>query len=246
MTERIIMKTILHKAHTRGHFNHGWLDTHHTFSFADYFDPDRVHFGMLRVLNDDTVAPQEGFGMHSHHNMEIVSIPLSGDLEHRDSMGNRAVINKGQIQVMSAGTGVRHSEYNKNDDQNVAFLQIWVLPDRENVEPRYGEAVIADLVERNKLSEIVTPYPGNGKGLWIYQQAWFSLGELDKGAVVTYDLKSKISYGVYVFVIQGDARINDEIELNKRDGLGISETEAFSIEALTDAEVLLIEVPPLL
>lgn len=239
------METILHRADTRGHFNHGWLNTHHTFSFADYFDPERVHFGALRVLNDDAVTPRQGFGMHSHHNMEIVSIPLFGDLEHRDSMGNVAIINKGQIQVMSAGTGVRHSEYNKNDDQYVEFLQIWVIPDRENVEPRYEEAVIADLIEKNKLSEIVTPYPGNGKGLWIYQNAWFSMGQLDKGTQVTYDLKSDKSYGVYVFVIEGDIRIGD-LELNKRDGMGITKASSFTVEALSDAEVLLIEVPPLI
>ena len=239
------MKTIMHRANTRGHFDHGWLDTHHTFSFADYYDPNRIHFGALRVLNDDTVAAGRGFGMHPHRDMEIISIPTRGDLEHKDSMGNVSIINRGTVQVMSAGTGVRHSEYNKNSDQPVEFFQIWVLPDRENVEPRYGEAVISDLVERNRFSEIVKPYPGDGKGLWIYQDAWFSLGEFDTGAEAAYTLKSKDSYGVYVFVIEGEIEVNGEVRLNRRDGMGVTETDSFTVKAITEAEVLLIEVPSL-
>ena len=239
------MKVFIHRAKSRGHFNHGWLDTYHTFSFAEYFDPQRIHFGVLRVLNDDTVAGGEGFGMHSHHNMEIVSIPLEGDLEHEDSMGNKQVIRKGQIQVMSAGTGVRHSEYNKNADKPAKFLQIWLLPNQQEVEPRYDEANIKDLLQPNKLNEIVKPYPGDGKALWVYQKAWFSLGKLDEGTEVTYELKSKESEGVYLFVIEGEVIINDDIELLLRDGMGISDTGSFRIRALTGAEILLMEVPPL-
>lgn len=239
------MKVIIHRAKSRGHFNHGWLDTHHTFSFAEYFDPARVHFGALRVLNDDTVAPGEGFGTHSHHNMEIVSIPLEGDLEHQDSIGHKGVIHTGMIQVMSAGTGVRHSEYNKNQDKPVRFLQIWVVPDRSEAEPRYEDADIRDLLIPNQLNEIVKPYPGDGQGAWIYQQAWFSLGRLDEGAEVGYTLKSEKSYGVYVFVIEGEVVVDDDVELLLRDGMGITDAASFRIKALTDAELLLIEVPAL-
>ena len=240
------MKIIIHRAKSRGHYNHGWLDTYHTFSFGEYFDPARVHFGALRVLNDDTVEPGQGFGLHSHHNMEIVSIPLEGDLEHLDNMGNKQLIRKGMIQVMSAGTGVRHSEYNRNEDKPAKFLQIWVLPDTQEVEPRYNEASIDELVEPNRLTEIVKPYPGDGKGVWVYQQAWFSIGVLDKDAEVEYRMKSTESYGVYVFVIEGEVIIDDDIELLMRDGMGVTDASSFRIRALTDkAEVLLIEVPPL-
>jgi len=239
------MKVIIHRAKSRGHFNHGWLDTFHTFSFAEYFDPARVHFGALRVLNDDTVAPGQGFGMHSHHNMEIVSIPLEGDLEHQDSMGNKQVIRKGHVQVMSAGTGVRHSEYNKNSDRPVKFLQIWILPNKQDIEPRYEDVAVGELLEPNKLCEIVKPYPGDGQGLWIYQEAWFSMGKLDTGTEITYQLKSKKSYGVYVFVIDGEISINDDIELLLRDGMGITQADSFQIKALTPTEILLIEVPAL-
>ena len=140
------MKTILHKAATRGFFDHGWLKTHHTFSFADYYDPERINFGALRVLNDDKIAGGTGFGLHPHQNMEVVSIPLKGALEHKDSLGHASVIKEGEIQAMSAGTGIRHSEYNKNNNTPAEFLQIWVIPDRMNVSPRYENAVIADLL----------------------------------------------------------------------------------------------------
>ena len=239
------MKIAIHRANSRGYFDHGWLKTYHTFSFAEYFNPQRVHFGALRVLNDDTVAPEEGFGMHSHHNMEIVSIPLKGVLEHRDSMGNHQTTPKGHIQVMSAGTGVRHSEYNKNKDQNVEFLQIWILPDKKEIEPRYDDADIASLLVPNQLTEIVKPYPGDGKGVWIYQNAWFSMGKLDREKEVVYHLKSEKSYGVYVFVISGEIVVDDDIELLMRDGMGVTEADTFRIKALTDTEILLIEIPPL-
>lgn len=197
------MKTILHKAATRGFFDHGWLKTHHTFSFADYYDPERINFGALRVLNDDKIAGGTGFGLHPHQNMEVVSIPLKGALEHKDSLGHASVIKEGEIQAMSAGTGIRHSEYNKNNNTPAEFLQIWVIPDRMNVSPRYENAVIADLLKKNEITEIVSPYPGDGKGLWIYQQAWFSIGELEKNTLQGYKLKSPNSLGVYAFLIEG-------------------------------------------
>lgn len=165
------MKTILHKAESRGFFDHGWLKTHHTFSFADYYNPQRIHFGALRVLNDDRIEGGTGFDLHPHKNMEVISIPLKGDLEHQDSLKHKDTIKEGEIQVMSAGTGIMHSEYNRNDDRPTEFLQIWVFPNKQNVAPRYENAVISDLIRKNEICEIVSPYPGNGKGLWIYQQA---------------------------------------------------------------------------
>lgn len=237
------MKTILHKAATRGYFDHGWLKTHHTFSFADYYDPERVNFGALRVLNDDKIAGGTGFGLHPHQNMEVVSIPLKGALEHKDSLGHTSVIKEGEIQAMSAGTGIRHSEYNKNSDTPTEFLQIWVIPDRMNVSPRYENAIIADLLKKNEITEIVSPYPGDGKGLWIYQQAWFSIGELEKNTLQGYKLKSPNSLGVYAFIIEGKATVAGQ-ELDKRDGLGIYDTESFEIKANEHTRILLIEVPP--
>ena len=237
------MKTILHKAATRGFFDHGWLKTHHTFSFADYYDPERINFGALRVLNDDKIAGGTGFGLHPHQNMEVVSIPLKGALEHKDSLGHASVIKEGEIQAMSAGTGIRHSEYNKNNNTPAEFLQIWVIPDRMNVSPRYENAVIADLLKKNEITEIVSPYPGDGKGLWIYQQAWFSIGELEKNTLQDYKLKSPNSLGVYAFLIEGKATVAGK-ELEKRDGLGIYDTESFEIKANEYTKILLIEVPP--
>lgn len=237
------MDTLLHKAASRGYFDHGWLKTHHTFSFADYYDPARVNFGALRVLNDDTIAPGMGFGMHPHREMEIVSIPLSGALEHKDSMGHTDVIHAGEIQVMSAGTGLYHSEYSKGDDGVADLLQIWVFPDRKGVKPRYENAVISHLIRPNELSVIVSPYPGDGKGLWIYQNAWFSLGDLSRDTRVEYRMHSADSYGVYAFVIEGSVEVAGLL-LERRDGVGITRTPSFSVRAVTDARVLLIEVPP--
>jgi redox-sensitive bicupin YhaK (pirin superfamily) len=234
------MNTVLHKANTRGHADHGWLNSWHSFSFAGYYDPSRVHFGTLRVLNDDTVAGGMGFGKHPHDNMEIISIPLEGDLEHGDNMGNKTVIRKGDVQIMSAGTGVVHSEKNHHSDLPVKFLQIWVIPNRHNVQPRYDQKAIAEVAKHNQLATVVSPI-GSGEGVEIHQDAWFSLGKLDKGTVVKYKIR-KEGNGVYAFVLEGDAIIN-EIVLNRRDGLGISETSTLSIKADTDAEILLMEVP---
>ncbi len=234
------MKTVLHKANTRGHANHGWLDSHHTFSFASYYNPERIHFGVLRVLNDDRVAPGRGFGAHPHDNMEIISIPLEGDLEHKDSMGNVTVIRKGDVQVMSAGTGISHSEYNKNTDKEVKFLQIWVFPNKKNVQPRYDQITLKNEETKNKLHQILSPN-ANDEGVWIHQDAWFHLGDLENGFENTYQIR-KAGNGVYAFIIEGDVTIEGQA-LNARDGLGVWDTDAISISANSDAKVLLMEVP---
>ena len=235
------MKTILHKANTRGHANHGWLNSYHTFSFAGYHDPKRVHFGVLRVLNDDTVAGGMGFGAHPHDNMEIISIPTSGDLEHTDNMGTQQVIRQGDVQVMSAGTGIQHSEKNKNKDKEVKFFQIWVFPNKKNAAPRYDQKNFSDADKHNKLLTVVSPIGTDDTGVQIHQDAWFSLGKLDKDFTTVYDLKKKEN-GVYAFVIEGDVTINGQ-KLNRRDGLGITELDQLEIKADNDAELLLMEVP---
>jgi hypothetical protein len=234
-------QAILHKAETRGDANHGWLHSRHTFSFADYYDPDRMHFGALRVLNDDRVEAGMGFGTHPHENMEIVSIPLEGDLEHKDSMGNISVIKSGDVQVMSAGTGITHSEYNKNKDRVVKFLQIWVIPNKNNVKPRYDQITLINSDRHNTLQQILSPNADDA-GVWIYQDAWFHLGQFDKGVSTSYTIKKK-GNGVYAFIIKGDVSIEGN-NLNERDGLGIWDTNNISIKANSqDAEVLLMEVP---
>ena len=235
------MKSILHKANTRGHANHGWLDTYHTFSFAGYYDPERVHFGVLRVLNDDTVAGGMGFGTHPHDNMEIISIPTLGELEHTDNMGNVQVIKQGDVQVMSAGTGIQHSEKNKNSDKPVKFFQIWVFPKQKNVKPRYDQKAFSESDKSNKLLTVVSPIGTNDGGVQVHQDTWFTLGKLDKDFTATYSLKNKAN-GVYAFVIEGDVTINSQ-KLNRRDGLAITEADNLKIKADNDAELLLMEVP---
>lgn len=237
------MKTVLHKASTRGHANHGWLDSWHTFSFAGYYDPSRIHFGALRVLNDDTVAPGMGFGKHPHDNMEIISIPLEGDLEHSDSMGNTTVIRQGDVQAMSAGTGVVHSEKNRNSDRPVKFLQIWVFPNKRNVSPRYDQKSFNEEEKKNQLLTVVSPLGSADGGIEIQQDAWFSLARLDNGITLPYTVK-KEGNGVYAFLLEGDVTINDVV-LNRRDGLGISDETILSITANSAAELLLIDVPML-
>lgn len=233
--------TILHRAESRGDADHGWLHSRHTFSFANYYDPERMHFGALRVLNDDVVAGGGGFGTHPHDNMEIISIPLEGDLEHRDSMGNLSVIRHGDIQVMSAGTGIRHSEYNKNADRPVKFLQIWVFPNQKNVRPRYDQITLDINERRNRLQQILSPDP-NDEGVWIHQDAWFSLGQFDRDFRLNYSIH-KQGNGIYAFVLKGAITI-DGFALNERDGLGVWELGQISIEANSqDAELLLMEVP---
>ena len=234
------MKSVLHKANTRGHANHGWLDSHHTFSFANYYNPERMHFGVLRVLNDDIVSPARGFGKHPHDNMEIISIPLEGDLEHKDSMGNVAVIKQGDVQVMSAGTGIFHSEYNKNKDKDVRFLQIWVFPNKKNATPRYDQITLKNQDLKNQFYQILSPNADDA-GVWVHQNAWFHLGNLDKGHSEKYTLKDQKN-GVYVFVLEGDVTVNDQA-LNKRDGYGVWDTDAITIKADSNAKVLLMDVP---
>ena len=233
-------KSILHKADTRGHANHGWLDSKHTFSFANYYNPERMHFGVLRVLNDDQVAPGMGFGTHPHENMEIISIPLEGDLEHKDSMGNIAVIRHGDIQVLSAGTGITHSEYNKNKDKAVKFLQIWIFPNKQNVTPRYSQISLNIKDRHNNFQQIISPNPDD-EGAWINQNAWFSMGNFDSGFETTYNLKSSQN-GVYIFVLEGEIEIDGQT-LSKRDGFGIWDIENFNMKALSNCDVLLMDVP---
>lgn len=234
------MKTVLHPANSRGHANHGWLDSWHTFSFAGYHNPERMHFGALRVLNDDTVAPGKGFSTHPHDNMEIISIPLSGDLEHKDSMGNITVIRKGDVQVMSAGTGVYHSEYNKNDDQEVQFLQIWIFPNERQVEPRYDQISIKDIEQRNEFYQVLSPNAAD-QGVWVHQEAWFHLGKFDAGATTAYTLK-KEGNGVYVFVLEGDVEVQSQ-PLSARDGFGLWEVDKIDFTSISASRVLLMEVP---
>jgi len=227
-------KTIMHKSETRGDANHGWLHSRHTFSFGNYYNPERMHFGALRVLNDDYVAEGMGFGTHPHDNMEIVSISL-------DSMGNVSVIKHGDVQVLSAGTGITHSEYNKNKDKPVKFLQIWVIPNKKNVTPRYDQITLDLNDRRNHFQQIVSPHRDD-EGVWVHQDAWFHLGTFDKGFSTDYSMK-KNGNGVYAFIIKGEVTINGT-PMNQRDGMGIWETDQFAVEVNSqDAEVLLMEVP---
>ena len=239
-TSKIMANTILHKSESRGDANHGWLHSKHTFSFANYYNPERMHFGALRVLNDDTVAEGMGFGTHPHDNMEIISIPLEGDLEHKDSMGNTTVIKNGDIQVMSAGTGIQHSEYNKNADKAVKFLQIWVFPNQKNVTPRYDQIPLKLEDRQNKLQQILSPNADDA-GVWIHQNAWFHLGKFDKGISADYALKAK-GNGVYLFNLNGTLLVNDQL-VEQRDGFGIWDTDTIQIKANTDSEFLIMEVP---
>lgn len=234
------MKKILHKAETRGHANHGWLNAYHTFSFANFYDPSRMHFGVLRVLNDDTIAPGKGFGTHPHDNMEIITIPLKGELEHKDSMGNTSVIKQGEVQVMSAGTGIFHSEYNKRKDKSLELLQIWVFPDKKNIEPRYDQITLNEEKLKNNFQQILSPN-AEDDGVWIHQNAWFHLGAFDTNEEAIYKWKDK-NNGIYVFVIEGELSVVDQT-LSKRDGLGIWEENEVSLKFKSSSRVLIMEVP---
>ena len=234
------MKKVFHSAATRGEANHGWLQAKHSFSFANYYNPERIQFGVLRVLNDDVIAPGMGFGTHPHDNMEIITIPLEGALEHRDSMDNIGVIEADEIQVMSAGTGIYHREYNKNKDQSVSLLQLWVFPHTQNVTPRYDQKNINALKTFNSFYPIVTP-EATGPGMWIHQDAWFHLGEFDQETEVEYNIH-KSGNGVYVFMIEGEGSVSDQA-LSKRDALGLWEMNSFSITAKKKSRILLLEVP---
>lgn len=234
------METIVHKSNSRGYADHGWLKSYHSFSFANYYNPEKMNFGALRVLNDDYVQQGMGFGKHPHRDMEIISIPLEGDLEHQDSMGTKAVIRKGEVQVMSAGTGIMHSEYNKNPNIPVKFLQIWVIPKVMGVEPRYDQISIEEDEKLNNFQQILSPNKEDA-GVWIHQDAWFNIAKFEKGNVKSYKMH-KEGQGVYAFVLSGEAVIAGE-KVESRDAVGVTLTESFEIEALSDVEILLMEVP---
>ena len=234
------MNKVYHSAETRGHADHGWLNANHSFSFGSYYDPNRMNFGALRVLNDDTISPGKGFGKHSHDNMEIITIPLKGDLEHKDSLGNIGAINEGEIQVMSAGTGIYHSEYNKNSDKFINLLQLWVMPKKQDVKPRYDQRSFKGLKKKNSIYQVLSPYPED-EGMWIHQDAWIHLGDFEEVTSVDYMLKKK-GNGVYIFVIEGIFKVANE-KLEKRDALGVWNTESITFEAQSKSQVLLIEVP---
>jgi hypothetical protein len=234
------MKTIIHKADSRGHFDYGWLKTYHTFSFSNYYDKERVNFGMLRVLNDDVVAAGQGFGTHPHNDMEIVSIPLSGALAHKDSTGTEKAIVPNEVQVMSAGTGILHSEYNHSKDDETNFLQLWIFPDKKGHQPRYDQKTFNPEERKNKLQFIVTPEKKDGN-LWLNQDAYLSLIDIEKNKSVNYKTHTK-GNGVYLFLIDGIISVGEET-LSKRDGIGIWETDEFSITAKENSRILLIEVP---
>lgn len=231
------MKKIIHKADSRGLADFGWLHSRHTFSFGRYYNPDRVQFGALRVLNDDIVEPGMGFGTHPHDNMEIVSIPLAGTLAHKDSTGTEQSIETGEVQIMSAGTGLTHSEYNYSKSDQVNFLQIWVLPKAKNIVPRYDQRHFD--FKQNELTTVVSP--NDESALWINQDAWFSIGQIEKGQQMNYKLHLD-GNGVYAFVIDGEVEVSGE-RLGKRDAMGLSELKNVQLEALTDSRVLFIEVP---
>ena len=236
----VFMKKIFHSSSTRGEADHGWLYARHSFCFANFYNPERIQFGALRVLNDDTIAPGMGFGSHPHDNMEIITIPLEGALEHRDSMDNYGVINADEIQVISAGSGIYHSEFNKNKDKAVSLLQIWVLPKEQNVTPRYEQKSIKELKSINSFYPIITP-DSDGPAMWIHQDAWFHIGDFEKDTKLDYTLNKKEN-GVYVFLIEGRAEIDGK-SLQKRDALGLWDTNKFSIHANSQSRILLIEVP---
>ena len=231
---------IFHAASSRGAANHGWLKSFHTFSFANYYNPERINFGALRVLNDDSIEGGMGFGTHPHDNMEIISIPLEGALEHRDSMGNHGVIRKGEIQVMSAGTGITHSEFNHLKDKLTKFLQIWIFPNQRNVKPRYDQIQINPEGKRNEWIQLVSPN-ADDEGAWIHQNAWFTLANMDAQQALTYTLKGQ-NTGVYAFVISGEVAVDGQA-MNNRDGLGISGASAIEVKAQSPTEILIMEIP---
>lgn len=234
------MISSVHRAETRGVGEHGWLQSRHTFSFAEYHDPERMGFGALRVLNDDIVAPGAGFGRHAHANMEIVSVPLAGALRHNDSTGSTQLIRQGEVQIMSAGTGIAHSEYNASDTEPVNFLQIWVMPKQRDIEPRYGQQEFPAAARENGFQTVVAPDADDG-AVWINQDAWFSLANFNAGNGGSYRL-NRDGNGVYLFVIEGAVTIADE-RLERRDGMGITESDSIDIQAGADCQLLIIEVP---
>ena len=239
--ENAVETLVIHKAESRGHAQHGWLDTYHTFSFANYHAPDRVHFGALRELNDDRIAAGQGFGTHPHDNMEIVTIPLTGAVEHRDTTGGHGIIRVGDVQIMSAGSGLAHSEFNASKTEPLTLLQIWVFPKHRNIQPRYDQKTFDRKDRKNKLQLVVTPDGADGS-LTTDQDTWFSLGSFEKGFETDYLAKGENSYGVYAFLIDGSVTINDQ-QMSRRDGIGFVHTDKLHIKANETSELLLIEVP---
>ena len=231
---------ILHKASSRGHADHGWLNAYHSFSFASWYNPERIQFGMLRVLNDDTVAAGMGFGTHPHDNMEIITIPLEGDLAHKDSMGNSSTIKTGDVQVMSAGTGIQHSEFNPNADLQTKLFQIWLFPKYRNVEPRYQQITLDVAKQKNSFAQILSPNPDD-EGVWIHQDAWFYLSDFEANFSKTLDLQ-KEDNGFYIMNIEGEIEVNGE-KLERRDAIGIWETNEIEIKANSDSRFLIMEIP---
>lgn len=234
------MKYIIHKAETRGYANHGWLKSYHTFSFAGYHNPERANFGMLRVLNDDFVDAGMGFGKHPHDNMEIISIPLSGALHHQDSTGRDKIIQTGDVQIMSAGTGIYHSEANASQDEPVTFLQLWIFPKANNIEPRYDQKLFSEEERKNQFQVVVSPTEENDS-LFINQDAWLSMIDLEEGHAAEYKIH-KTGNGVYCFILDGELNIASE-SLSKRDAIGIWDASEISLKAHQKSAVLFIEVP---
>ncbi len=234
------MNTVLHKAETRGGADHGWLKAKHTFSFANYRNPERMNFGVLRVLNDDIIQGGKGFPSHPHDNMEIITIPLAGSIYHKDNMGNESKISSGDIQVMSAGTGVYHSEFNANNKKDLKLLQIWLFTNRRDVNPRYQQIPIRNISVKNEFYQVLSPNESD-QGVWIYQKAWFHIGSFDEHVSKTYNIKDPKN-GLYAFIIDGDAKIEGQ-KLNTRDGFGIWDKNEISIEAKANSKILLMDVP---
>ncbi|MBI1838321.1 MAG: pirin family protein [Flavobacteriia bacterium] len=234
------MEFILYPANERGHADHGWLKAKHSFSFANWYNPDKMHFGALRVLNDDIVAPKMGFGTHPHDNMEIITIPLKGKLEHKDSMGHSSVITTGEIQVMSAGTGILHSEFNASLTEEIHLFQIWIFPNKKNVTPRYDQININYAKAENNFLQLISPNETD-EGSWINQDAWIFINKPSKGTEITYSIK-KEGNGIYIMVIEGSATI-ERNKLLKRDAIGIYDTTEVCILAHENSEILIIEVP---
>ena len=238
------VKKTLHLANTRGKADHGWLKTNLTFSFAGYYDPSRVHYGALRVLNDDYIAGGKGFGMHPHDNMEIITIPTSGVVAHRDNFGNEGVITVGEVQVMSAGTGVYHSEFNHLRDQALTLFQIWLFPNAENVKPRYDQKSFDLAGRQNRFQLLVSPSDDQSDdALWIHQYAYFSMGNFDPGQEFSYQIK-RPGNGLYVFVVKGEVETTGE-KLATRDGLGLENIDQVDFKTTDGVELLLMEVPML-
>jgi len=233
------LKKIIHRADTRGYHDYGWLKTRHTFSFSRYFNPERMNFGVLRVLNDDIVIGGAGFDTHPHDNMEIVSIPLKGSMVHKDSTGHEMVIREGDVQIMSAGTGLYHSEYNHSGTDDLNFLQIWIIPKKRNIDPRYEQKAFPSNDRKNGLKTVISP--DQADTLWINQDAYFTLGHSNPGQVFTYSIRKK-GNGVYLFVIEGKVTIEKEV-LERRDGMGLTDIDKVDLIAAPDTRFLVIEVP---